>query len=301
MALGLFVSAFAQTEFQAVQFMPAVIYPQLLLCGLFIERHEMAAVLYSVSGALPLTYAYDALARATSPRPLGGEMAVDVCVILGSTLVALGLGALTLRRPDLVTARALSEGFVNGTAVTGTGEVFSSSLVTVPRALCRRECCSQPTTIARAPWRRAASVSAVTGSSSETSVTMSTSNSESSPSSRSSSITARPRRSRSCVLEGRRRGVQGTTGVHDHELPVGMELAHGPPRRPARAVGSVITEHEARPAGILSGVHVDALSRSSVSRYGARYFAAIFVGGDQVGVSVISELNPCPPAMWAVR
>ncbi len=98
MALGLFVSAFAQTEFQAVQFMPAVIYPQLLLCGLFIERHEMAAVLYSVSGALPLTYAYDALARATSPRPLGGEMAVDVCVILGSTLVALGLGALTLRR-----------------------------------------------------------------------------------------------------------------------------------------------------------------------------------------------------------
>jgi ABC-2 type transport system permease protein len=78
--------------------MPAVIYPQLLLCGLFIERHEMAAVLYSVSGALPLTYAYDALARATSPRPLGGEMAVDVCVILGSTLVALGLGALTLRR-----------------------------------------------------------------------------------------------------------------------------------------------------------------------------------------------------------
>jgi hypothetical protein len=34
------------------------------------------------------------------------------------------------------------------------------------------------------------------------------------------------------------------------------------------------------------------LWRSRVSRYGARYFAAIFVGGDQVGVSVISELNP---------
>src|SRR5271166_1393753 len=98
MALGLFVSAFARTEFQAVQFMPAVIYPQLLLCGLFIDRHEMAAPLYSVSGALPLTYAYDALARATSPRPLGGEMAMDVIVILGSTLVALALGALTLRR-----------------------------------------------------------------------------------------------------------------------------------------------------------------------------------------------------------
>lgn len=98
MALGLFVSAFARTEFQAVQFMPAIIFPQLLLCGLFVERQEMAGVLHAVSWALPLTYAYDALARATSPRPLGGGMAVDVTVILGSTLVALALGALTLRR-----------------------------------------------------------------------------------------------------------------------------------------------------------------------------------------------------------
>jgi ABC-2 type transport system permease protein len=60
------------------------------------------------------------------------------------------------------------------------------------------------------------------------------------------------------------------------------------------------------PQLLLCGLFVDhrpaeALSRSSVSRYGARYFAAIFVGGDQVGVSVISELNPYPPTMWAVR
>jgi ABC-2 type transport system permease protein len=98
MALGLFVSAFARTEFQAVQFMPAIIFPQLLLCGLFVERQEMAGVLHAVSWALPLTYAYDALARATHSGGLGGRMAVDVCVILGASFVALGLGALTLRR-----------------------------------------------------------------------------------------------------------------------------------------------------------------------------------------------------------
>jgi hypothetical protein len=63
-------------------------------------------------------------------------------------------------------------------------------------------------------------------------------------------------------------------------------------RCPAGGVGSVITEHQARPASIVSGIHVAVLARSSASRYGARYFAAIFVGGDQVGVSVISELNP---------
>ena len=38
MSLGLFVSAFAQTEFQAVQFLPAVVFPQLLLCGLLVPR-----------------------------------------------------------------------------------------------------------------------------------------------------------------------------------------------------------------------------------------------------------------------
>ena len=69
MALGLFVSAFARTEFQAVQFMPAIIFPQLLLCGLFIERSEMATLLYWLSWILPLTYAYDGLARATAPAP----------------------------------------------------------------------------------------------------------------------------------------------------------------------------------------------------------------------------------------
>ncbi len=98
MALGLFVSAFARTEFQAVQFMPAIIFPQLLLCGLFVERHEMASLLYDVSWVLPLTYAYDALARATRQGPLGTRMGLDVWVTLAATLVALALGALTLRR-----------------------------------------------------------------------------------------------------------------------------------------------------------------------------------------------------------
>jgi len=98
MALGLFVSAFATTEFQAVQFMPALIFPQLLLCGLFVAREDMASLLYAVSRALPLTYAYDALAHATSAAPLGGRVAVDALVVVACTLGALALGALTLRR-----------------------------------------------------------------------------------------------------------------------------------------------------------------------------------------------------------
>jgi ABC-2 type transport system permease protein len=98
MALGLFASAFARTEFQAVQFMPALIFPQLLLCGLFVSRSQMAGWLHAISWLMPLTYAYDALARATKPAPLGAAMAADVCAVVGFTLAALGLGALTLRR-----------------------------------------------------------------------------------------------------------------------------------------------------------------------------------------------------------
>jgi ABC-2 type transport system permease protein len=96
-ALGLFVSAFAQTEFQAVQFMPAFVFPQILLCGLFVARDAMAGWLHAISDVLPMTYAYEALAR-TADDSLGGRFAVDVVVVCGCILLALGLGAVTLRR-----------------------------------------------------------------------------------------------------------------------------------------------------------------------------------------------------------
>jgi ABC-2 type transport system permease protein len=98
MALGLFLSAFASTEFQAVQFMPAAILPQVLLCGLLVPRERMADVLEWVSWALPMTYAYDALGRATTDANPGGRLLVDVAVVAGAAVVALALGAATLRR-----------------------------------------------------------------------------------------------------------------------------------------------------------------------------------------------------------
>jgi len=98
MALGLFASAFARTEFQAVQFMPALIFPQLLLCGLFVSRDQMAGWLHAISWLMPLTYAYEALAHATAPAALGGAMSAEVLAVAGFTVAALGLGAVTLRR-----------------------------------------------------------------------------------------------------------------------------------------------------------------------------------------------------------
>jgi ABC-2 type transport system permease protein len=96
--LGLFVSAFAETEFQAVQFMPALVLPQIMLCGLFVARDEMASWLRAVSYALPLTYAYDALARTAADEVNQVWFAVDCLVVIGCIALAIALGAATLRR-----------------------------------------------------------------------------------------------------------------------------------------------------------------------------------------------------------
>ncbi|WP_042411154.1 ABC transporter permease [Streptacidiphilus carbonis] len=97
-ALGLFVSAFAATEFQAVQFLPAFLLPQLLLCGLFAPRDSMNAVLRGISDVLPLSYAVDAMTRLTNEPGVGSAVLTDLAVVVGCVLLALGLGAATLRR-----------------------------------------------------------------------------------------------------------------------------------------------------------------------------------------------------------
>ena len=76
MALGLFASAFARTEFQAVQFMPAIVFPQVLPAGLFVAANGWRTGCEVISDAFPLTYAYDALSRVTEGRALGGPFAL---------------------------------------------------------------------------------------------------------------------------------------------------------------------------------------------------------------------------------
>lgn len=95
-ALGLLASGFARTEFQAVQFMPAFILPQFLLCGLLVDRDQMPRVLELTSNVLPLSYAVDAMKEVTSNA--SPEIGVDLVVIALWIVVALGLGSLTLRR-----------------------------------------------------------------------------------------------------------------------------------------------------------------------------------------------------------
>ena len=98
MALGLFVSAFAETEFQAVQFMPAVVLPQYLLCGLFIDRDQMAPLLNTISDFLPLSYSVDMIEQVARDSAITGELVNDFLIVLAFGIGALILGAATLRR-----------------------------------------------------------------------------------------------------------------------------------------------------------------------------------------------------------
>ncbi len=99
-ALGLFVSAFAATEFQAVQFMPAFIFPQLLVCGLFVARDQMAKLLQWLADVFPLTYSVDAMKQITSHAGWTGTLMRDFAVVIAYAVAALFLGSLTIRRQE---------------------------------------------------------------------------------------------------------------------------------------------------------------------------------------------------------
>jgi ABC-2 type transport system permease protein len=97
-ALGLLASAFARTEFQAVQFMPVIVLPQFFLCGLLVPVDQMAGWLQAISSVLPLTYAVEALQEVGRSATATGTMWLDIAVVAGAALLALALAAATLRR-----------------------------------------------------------------------------------------------------------------------------------------------------------------------------------------------------------
>lgn len=96
--LGLLCSAFARTEFQAVQFMPLVIAPQLLLCGIIVPRDVLPDWLQWISNVLPASYALEALQQVGAYAEPTFIAVRDIAVVIGFAIVALCLAAATLRR-----------------------------------------------------------------------------------------------------------------------------------------------------------------------------------------------------------
>src|SRR5690606_11568863 len=96
-ALGLLASAFARTEFQAVQFMPVLVFPQIILGGLFMPRDQMPDVLYAISDWLPLSHAIDAI-QAVAAGDEGWDVGAPLLIVVAFAVGCLVLAPLTLRR-----------------------------------------------------------------------------------------------------------------------------------------------------------------------------------------------------------
>lgn len=99
-ALGLFVSAFATSEFQAVQLVIPSIFPQVLICGLFVARDHMAKLLQWLADVFPVTYSVDAMKQVTLNAHWSATLTRDLLVVVGYAMVALILGSVTIRRQD---------------------------------------------------------------------------------------------------------------------------------------------------------------------------------------------------------
>jgi ABC-2 type transport system permease protein len=95
LAIGLAVSTFANTEFQAIQFMPAILLPQVLLSGLLLPRDSMPRILSDISNVLPLSYAIDATKKVISNQ---GSIVSDSLIIGLFLIVLLAAGSFTLKR-----------------------------------------------------------------------------------------------------------------------------------------------------------------------------------------------------------
>jgi len=95
---GLLASAFARTEFQVVQFMPALVFPQILLGGIFLARDQLPPALQTISDWLPLSHAIDAL-QAVASDSQDAAYIVGELLIIGAWIVgAVVVGSITLRR-----------------------------------------------------------------------------------------------------------------------------------------------------------------------------------------------------------
>jgi len=98
--LGLLVSAFARNEFQAVQMVLPIIMPQVLLCGLFVARDQMVNWLQWLSDIFPVTYSVDAMKQVSQHATWTNDLTRDLIVIGGCGVLALILGAATIRRQE---------------------------------------------------------------------------------------------------------------------------------------------------------------------------------------------------------
>jgi ABC-2 type transport system permease protein len=99
--LGIFLSMFARSEFQAVQFIPLVVVPQVLLSGIIFPVSTEPRALQYLSDVLPLTYAVDGMRNIMikgADLTSSSVLQLDAAVVAGFCILLIAAGTATLRR-----------------------------------------------------------------------------------------------------------------------------------------------------------------------------------------------------------
>lgn len=97
-AFGLLASAFARTEFQAVQFMPIFIAPQVFLCGLLVPKEQMPEILGAITEWLPMTWAVDVVREMLEAPELSSDSWRRLTTLAATALLALVVAAWSMPR-----------------------------------------------------------------------------------------------------------------------------------------------------------------------------------------------------------
>jgi ABC-2 type transport system permease protein len=98
--LGIFLSTFARTELQVIQFIPLVIVPQALLGGIFWPVERLPDILRAIAHVLPLTYAVDGLRQVMLKGAdlSSSSVQLDLAVLAGVALFFIVLATATIKR-----------------------------------------------------------------------------------------------------------------------------------------------------------------------------------------------------------
>jgi ABC-2 type transport system permease protein len=96
--VGILLSLFAQNEFQAMQFIPLVITPQILLSGAFIPVEELPVYLRIAAYAMPLKYLIDGMDYVLLGVGHGKDYWIAVVILFEFTVLAIGVSRLAVEK-----------------------------------------------------------------------------------------------------------------------------------------------------------------------------------------------------------
>lgn len=100
LGIGIVFSLFAENEFQVMQFMPAVISPQVIIGGAFVPVEELPAYLEFAAHFMPITYLIEGMEYVIFDTGTAEDFWVAIVSLTVFTVLSIGLSTLVIRRVD---------------------------------------------------------------------------------------------------------------------------------------------------------------------------------------------------------